>query len=252
MKKCIFIGPSLDSLSIHQGITVYPPAAMGSIFLATQAGHRVIALVDGVFGNVPAVWHKEILFALSQGVVVIGGGSIGAIRASELYRYGMIGLGRAYRLFRHGMTDDDEVALSHLPEEFNFTPLTEPMINVRFTARRLFKAGLLDKEQEVKFITLVKKIYFANRDIARVLGCLKKVLPLATHDRAVKVYGNLRVDVKRQDAQDVLDFVHNGGYKSTNPTQMKWKFPYTCHWRNHFDRLRDEMPSLNERLTNRR
>jgi len=249
VNRCIFIGPSLGSLPISEGLTVYPPAAMGSIFLATQAGYDVIALVDGVFGNVPAVWHKEILFALSQGVVVIGGGSIGAIRASELAEYGMIGIGRAYRLFRRGMTDDDEVALAHLSEEFNFAPLTEPMINVRFTARKLFRVGLLDKHEEVQFVNIVKGIYFAHRDIPRVLDCLKSVTTSASHETAVQAYRDLHVDVKRQDAQCVMDFLQQGMYRRNT---LRWSFPNTCHWKDHFDQLVHEIPNLTERKSTRR
>ena len=42
----------------------------------------------GAFASVPAVRHKEILWALSEGIPVIGAASIGALRAAELTAFG--------------------------------------------------------------------------------------------------------------------------------------------------------------------
>ena len=94
---------------------------MGSVFRAVEAGYRRIGILDGHFGNVPSVWHKEILFAMSEGVEVAGAASMGALRAAELHRFGMIGVGRIYRFFRSGLfTDDDELAVIHAPETLRF------------------------------------------------------------------------------------------------------------------------------------
>jgi hypothetical protein len=77
-------------------------------------GYRTIGLIDGFFGNVPAPWHKEILYAMGRGVKVYGAASMGAIRAAELHRYGMKGAGRIFQAYRLGLlTDDDEVCVLH-------------------------------------------------------------------------------------------------------------------------------------------
>ena len=52
-----------------------------------------IGLIDGYFERVPSVSHKEILWAMSQGIVVIGAASMGALRAAELAPFGMLGVG---------------------------------------------------------------------------------------------------------------------------------------------------------------
>ena len=44
-----------------------------------------ILIIDGVFQSEPAVRHKEILWALSLGVPVVGAASMGALRAAELF-----------------------------------------------------------------------------------------------------------------------------------------------------------------------
>ena len=40
---------------------------------------RVVGIVDGVFDACPAVWHKEILYAVSRGVAVYGDKSVGDV-----------------------------------------------------------------------------------------------------------------------------------------------------------------------------
>jgi hypothetical protein len=62
---CIFAGPTLHRQAIPSGIERFGPAVMGAIFRAVEAGYRRIAIVDGAFGNVPSIWHKEILFAIA-------------------------------------------------------------------------------------------------------------------------------------------------------------------------------------------
>ena len=71
----------------------------------------------------PTVWHKEILWAMAQGIHVFGAASIGALRAAELDAFGMRGIGRIYEAFRDGvLEDDDEVAVLHGPEELGYPP----------------------------------------------------------------------------------------------------------------------------------
>src|SRR6266567_6646615 len=128
---CVFVGPTRLS-KIPDGIHIFAPAALGSLFRAVEAGYKRICLVDGYFGNMPSVWHKEILFALKNGVTVCGSSSMGALRAAELHTFGMVGFGWVYRAFRRGiLQDDDEVCVIHAVPELNFDPLSEAMVNIR-------------------------------------------------------------------------------------------------------------------------
>ena len=69
-----------------------PPAEQGSVVRAVRAYQpRAIVLIDGSFGKVPAVRHKEILWALAKGIPVFGRASMGALRAAELAGFGMQG-----------------------------------------------------------------------------------------------------------------------------------------------------------------
>ena len=46
----------------------------------------VVGVIDGAFLSGPAVWHREIIWALSQGVQVLGAASMGALRAAATGR----------------------------------------------------------------------------------------------------------------------------------------------------------------------
>ena len=48
------------------------------------------------------MWHKEILFALSEGIDVYGAASMGALRAAELDAFGMRGIGDVYSAYAEG------------------------------------------------------------------------------------------------------------------------------------------------------
>ena len=68
LNKCIFAGPSLWGVELDRTIMRFGPAQLGSIYLAAKSGYKVIGLVDAFFGNVPTVWHKEILYAIGARV----------------------------------------------------------------------------------------------------------------------------------------------------------------------------------------
>ncbi|RUX68847.1 hypothetical protein EN904_03020 [Mesorhizobium sp. M7A.F.Ca.CA.001.07.2.1] len=65
---------------------------------AVLEGRKVIGLIDGLFESGPAVWHKEILFALDAGCRLLGAASMGALRAAECWQFGMIGIGKSSRI----------------------------------------------------------------------------------------------------------------------------------------------------------
>src|SRR5882672_8602126 len=139
MIAVIFAGPSLPpSVRPHvAGLEWRPPVRQGDLYLAALQGPALIGVVDGYFELMPTVWHKEILWAMAQGIHVYGAASIGALRAAELAEFGMNGIGQVYRQFLSGeLTDDDEVAVLHGPDEVDYVQVTEAMVNVRATIDR--------------------------------------------------------------------------------------------------------------------
>jgi hypothetical protein len=82
----LFAGPSLAGVHVssNKGIDVRPPVRQGDVYLATLERPSAIGIIDGYFEGVPSVWHKEILWAMSHGISVLGASSMGALRAAEL------------------------------------------------------------------------------------------------------------------------------------------------------------------------
>jgi hypothetical protein len=168
MKKLIFLGPSLPlaaAKAICGDAVFLAPAAQADVVSAiANFSPGAIGLIDGVFSQDLSVWHKEILFALSEGITVMGASSMGALRAAETERFGMIGVGQIFRMYANGaIVDDDEVALVHGPAGLDFIKLTEPMVNVRATLTAACNDGLLDKPQLAQLLAVAKKIHFTRR-----------------------------------------------------------------------------------------
>src|SRR6202022_1677498 len=141
-------GPSLPPAfrPVDPALEWRPPGKQGEVYEAALARPAIIGIIDGYFEVTPTVWHKEILWAMAQGIHVYGSASIGALRAAELHTFGMIGLGRIFAAYRDGiLTDDDEVAVLHGPEELGYPPLTEAMGEIRATLDKAIAEGVLDR-----------------------------------------------------------------------------------------------------------
>lgn len=114
-KRAIFVGPSLYGVEIkalNQEVW-RKPARQGDILDAVLTLHpEQIVLIDGVFHQHQSVWHKEIGYALMRGIVCVGAASMGALRAAEMHRYGMIGVGKIFEMYRDGEEDDSLVAMT--------------------------------------------------------------------------------------------------------------------------------------------
>ena len=114
MTSIVFVGPTLEPEEVAAAgdFTCLPPVSQGDVYRAARSRPRAIGIIDGYFSGAPSVWHKEILWAISEGVPVFGSASMGALRAAELHSYGMRGVGRIFEAFRDGvLEDDDEVAV---------------------------------------------------------------------------------------------------------------------------------------------
>ena len=84
MSAIIFAGPSLPPHARPRvaGLEWRPPVRQGELYLAALRRPALIGVVDGYFETVPTVWHKEILWAMAEGVHIFGSASMGALRAT--------------------------------------------------------------------------------------------------------------------------------------------------------------------------
>lgn len=167
MTSMIFVGPTLDfkDLAGAGEFTALPPVSQGDVYRAARRHPRAIGIVDGYFSGAPSVWHKEILWAMSEGVAVFGSASMGALRAAELHSFGMRGVGRIFEAFRDGeLEDDDEVAVVHGPAELNYLSASELMVNIRATLALAENRGVLRADLRRLLEAFAKSLYFGERN----------------------------------------------------------------------------------------
>jgi hypothetical protein len=227
----VFVGPTLPrALAQTELDAAYlPPAGQGDIYLAVRAKPDAIALIDGYFKHTPAVWHKEVLWALSQGVHVFGASSMGALRACELAPYGMIGVGEIYQQFQQGdLEDDDEVTIVHSDQDTGFAQLSEAMVNIRATLRAAAGEKVVNNQEAEHLIKRAKQLPYAQRTYERLLTHA----PSGVRDRLAPWLTNNKVDLKRSDALAMLRKIKsmqdNG--ELNVPFEPEFEFAHTDAW----------------------
>lgn len=234
MRAIVFAGPSLpaNAAPTVPGVEWRPPARQGDVYQAAREDPEIIAIVDGYFEVIPTVWHKEILWAMAQGVHVYGAASVGALRAAELDVFGMKGVGRIYEMYRDGvLQDDDEVALLHGPNELGYPNLTDAMVNIRATLERAVEMAIIESAYCRELIGNVKSLFFKERSYARVLEAARShAIDPAVLKRLADFIGSERVDQTRLDALAMLNLVSELLSKEVPRLKVSYKFSHTAAW----------------------
>ncbi|MCA9675319.1 MAG: hypothetical protein KC464_09815, partial [Myxococcales bacterium] len=204
----VFLGPSLPVDEARRVLdAIYlPPAAVGDLWRLVRDGRPVrVAIVDGYFERMAAVWHKEILAALQARVEVWGAASMGALRAAELAPFGMIGVGRVYAGFRAGrLTDDDEVAVAHLPAAHGYQEVSTAMVELRAGLGRARRAGALSPRDHDRLVALAKARFYRERSWVQLdRDAADAGVSRAARTRLARVVdaAGARLDVKAADAR---------------------------------------------------
>jgi len=224
----VFLGPTLshDEARAVLHAEYRPPAAHGDVLRAALRRPRAIGLVDGVFERVPAVWHKEILFALSEGVHVYGAASMGALRAAELDAFGMHGVGKVYRAYADSvLEDDDEVAVAHAGAEHAFRALSDAMVDVRATLAAAVAAGVVGGATADLLLARVKSTFYAERALVAALDRGNE-----EHDRLRAWLPDGRVERKREDAFELLQAMRRDLDEGYGPIRPAWTLQRTRYW----------------------
>jgi len=203
----VFLGPSLPlaaARALLPDATYLPPVQMGDVYRLVRH-HRParLALIDGYFERVAAVWHKEILYALERGVEVWGASSMGALRAAELHVLGMRGVGRVFADYRAGrLVDDDEVAIAHGPAELGYPRFSEAMVNLRHGLERAHAAGIITARQHDRLVALAKSTFYRDRTWDGLLASAR--VPAQPRAALADFVARTAPDLKAADARALL------------------------------------------------
>jgi hypothetical protein len=212
-KPVVFLGPTLRVREAERVLDAeyLAPAAQGSFVAAVQRFRpAAILLIDGIFQGEPAVRHKEILWTMAQGVPVIGAASMGALRAAELWSYGMAGVGLIFRWYRRcRLAPDDAVAVLHGPPEIGSPPLTQSLIDLRIAFRLAERRGIIDRATRLALAAAAIRLNFRDRTIAETVALARRSSEAFPADRETLTAAleGLDFSQKRNDALQALQTV---------------------------------------------
>ncbi|HYO54549.1 TfuA-like protein [Archangium sp.] len=247
MKVYIFTGPTLraEEGRAELDAVFLPPALQGDVYRAALERPAAIGLIDGCFERAPAVWHKEILWAMSEGIHVYGSASMGALRAAELAPFGMEGVGTIFEAFQRGeWEDDDEVAVSHAGAEDGFRPLSEAMVNLRATLASAERAGVVGARERARLERLAKEMDYPERSYPALLArASREGLPASMLEALRAWLPKGQVNQKRADALSMLRRMREHLASRPGPKQVSYTFAHTDAWeeaRRRCERLRLE------------
>ncbi len=165
MTTLVYVGPTLPGAEVARLLPdaeVVPPVAVGDVLrVLRRRGLTRIAIIDGYFERMAAIWHKELLLALERGLEVWGAASMGALRAAELAPWGMRGVGAIYKAYASGSLEaDDEVAVAHLPEEYGYRATSDALVNLRDGIAR---APMLSDRSRARLVELARRRFYRER-----------------------------------------------------------------------------------------
>jgi hypothetical protein len=232
------IAPVLDAV-------ILPPARQGDVLRALRDHRpRAIGLIDGVFRDAPSVWHRELLWALHQGVHVFGAASMGALRAAELHGFGMRGIGAIFAAYRDGnwpgdpapFDDDDEVAVIHAPAAAAHRPLSDAMVDIRASLDACVARALLPAATAARLATAQKALHFPDRSLAATAAAAAE----AGHPEAAHLLRHAPIRLKRTDAMQMVAAMAAFLAADPAPHVPAFAFQPALVWEAALDRFADE------------
>jgi TfuA protein len=211
-KPVIFIGPtlSIDKAKEILDADYRPPAKKGDLLKLIPTAVKFVGLIDGYFlQDYPPTPIEVYNLLRKKDVLVFGSSSLGALRAVELKRFGMMGIGKIFNLFLKGIIDsDDEVAVTFTGyREYQ----SDALIDIRYNLFLAQKKQIIDKNTKRNILRIAKKTYFPYRTYDDILEKSKKVFSL--QKKQIEDFGEYiskhKVSLKEKDAIRLLINIKN-------------------------------------------
>lgn len=209
-KPVIFLGPSLSREKARKILDAdyRLPAKKGDILQLILKEVNIVGLVDGYFlQDYPPTPIEVYNLVRKRNVKVFGSSSLGALRAVELGKYGMMGIGKIFRLFRDGILEsDDEVAVT-------FTDYTnyksEALIDIRYNLFLAQKYKIIDNTTGRSILKVSKQTYFPYRTYEDILDkCRLKYPEIGYQLESFRDYIlSNKKSLKERDAVRLLKYI---------------------------------------------
>jgi hypothetical protein len=211
-KPVLFAGPSLelcDQNLIGGAFECKRPIKRGDLEQLIDGRKRVgtIIILDGVYGSNLAITPTECRQAIKAGWTLIGGSSMGALRASELWSVGMMGLGNVYNLFRIGkLKSDADVAVSY-NKDFQ-EELTLSIVYIRSVLGQLCNQKVVDVATARQLLLAARKIAWFERFPNLLLDAWRrKGVDSNSLSKMKELFLNPNFNPKKRDASYIISLI---------------------------------------------
>ncbi|HKG29910.1 MAG TPA: TfuA-like protein [Nitrososphaeraceae archaeon] len=212
-KPIIFLGPSLShekARKIFQA-DFRGPAKKGDLLRASGDidDSTIVCLVDALFlQDYPPSPIEVYQLMLNKNIKLYGAASLGALRAVELEKFGMIGMGKIFELYKKGkLTADDEIAVTFVEGEHQLQ--SEAMIDIRFNLFLAHRMGIINEITKKTIAKVAKNIYFPYRNYTDILDQTQKQYPAISKDlKSFRTYIiKNRQSLKERDTIKLINYV---------------------------------------------
>lgn len=210
MVPVIFLGPSL---SIEKAKTIFPladfraPARKGDFHKLAKENVQFVGFIDGVFlQDYPPTPIEVYSLLQKENITLAGAASLGALRAVELEKFGMIGIGKIFELYKKGIVDsDDEVAVTFSKDDYRLQ--SEALIDIRYTLYHACKEGIINTETKKTLEKTAKSIYFPYRNYDELFERVNSTIDNKTLENLRKYIKNNRRSLKEEDSIKLIEFL---------------------------------------------
>ena len=233
----VFAGPTIDATAIRAlvgdavDLIIRPPVTQGDVYRAAQRQPAAIGIIDGYFERIPAVWHKEILHAMQEGVEVCGAASMGALRAAELHQFGMIGIGTIFERYSNAeLVADDEVAIAHASAEDEYRASSEALVNIRATLDQASACAVIDPDVAAMALDSAREMFYPERSWPAVLDALVEAGAAEPAEALREWLPGGRVDQKRIDAEQMLVRLRDDVVGGVTSPPVRFRLSHTVWW----------------------
>ena len=214
-KPIIFIGPSISKERAEEILEAdyRGPAKKGDFLkLLSKDQRTIVGLIDGVFLQDYPPTPIEVYQIVSRKnmFTVYGSSSIGALRAVELEKFGMIGVGKVFELFKNGkLNADDEVAVTF--DDTHNRILSEALIDIRYNLFLAEKKSKIDSTLKKELLKISKSLYFPYRNYETIIEIAYD--KLKDLHKEINSFQNFiktsRKSIKEKDAIKLLTMIKN-------------------------------------------
>ncbi len=210
MKIKVYSSLSIDEKTLKKILPqakLCPPIARGQILKDVDQKYNIIAVIDGKFDQSLAIAPSEIRDALRAGVRIYGSSSMGAMRAAETERFGMIGFGKIFEFVRDSKTFRDDF-LGQVFQDNTIEYKSYTYIDFYFSVQHLVLKQKIRKAIGEKLCMMYSKLFYADRNLAALRF---KVSKSKNHTpemlNAIELLTRQPFSQKREDAIGLLKLI---------------------------------------------